>query len=109
MGSALVFNYHLCEPDQYFMESIRNLTGGIAHDFYKILSSIIGFAELALDETKKGTLLEDSLQKVYSAGQRAKNLVIQILAFARQSDKKSPVQPGTSLRPIQCPHSFNPS
>ena len=43
---------------------------------------------LALDETQKGTTLEDSLQEVYSAGKRAKDLVKQILAFARQSDEK---------------------
>ena len=76
------------------MEAIGNLAGGIAHDFNNILSSIIGFTELALDETSKGTLLEDSLQEVYSAGKRAKDLVKQILAFARQSDEKmGPIQP----------------
>jgi signal transduction histidine kinase len=81
------------------MESIGNLAGGIAHDFNNILSSIIGFTELALDETSKGTTLEDSLQEVYSAGKRAKDLVKQILAFARQSDeKRSPIQPGMLRR-----------
>ena len=37
------------------MESIGNLAGGIAHDFNNILSSIIGFTELALDEFKRHT------------------------------------------------------
>ncbi len=76
------------------MESIGSLAGGIAHDFNNILASIIGFTELALDETQKGTDLEDNLQEVYLAGKRAKDLVKQILAFARQSDEKmSPIQP----------------
>ena len=76
------------------MEAIGNLAGGIAHDFNNILSSIIGFTELALDDASEGTLLEDSLQEVYSAGKRAKGLVKHILAFARQSDeKRSPIQP----------------
>jgi PAS domain S-box-containing protein len=75
------------------MESIGNLAGGIAHDFNNILSSVIGFTELALDEVEKETTLEDSLQEVYAAGKRAKDLVKQILAFARQSDEK--------LKPIQ--------
>ena len=75
------------------MESIGNLAGGIAHDFNNILSSIIGFTELSLDEVEKGTHIEDNLQEVYTAGKRAKDLVRQILAFARQS--------GEELKPIQ--------
>jgi PAS domain S-box-containing protein len=76
------------------MESIGNLAGGIAHDFNNILAAIIGYTELALDETPKGTTAEGSLQEVYSAGKRAKDLVQHILAFARQSDeKRTPLQP----------------
>jgi PAS domain S-box-containing protein len=81
------------------MESIGNLAGGIAHDFNNILSSIIGFTELALDDAQKGTPLEDSLQEVFWAGKRARDLVKQILAFARQSDeKRSPLQPGIIVK-----------
>jgi len=75
------------------LESIGNLAGGIAHDFNNILSSIIGFTELALDDATKGTPQEDNLQEVYTAGKRARDLVKQILAFARQSDEEQ--------RPIQ--------
>lgn len=70
------------------MESIGNLAGGIAHDFNNILSSIIGFAELALDDVEKKSPLEDSLLEIYAAGKRARDLVKQILAFARQSEEK---------------------
>jgi PAS domain S-box-containing protein len=83
------------------LESIGNLAGGIAHDFNNILSSIIGFTELAIDEASKGTMLEDSLQEVYSAGKRAKNLVKQILAVARQSEEKiGPVQPSVVAKEV---------
>jgi len=75
------------------MESIGNLAGGIAHDFNNILTSVIGFTELSLDEVEKGTHIEDNLQEIYTAGKRAKDLVKQILAFARQS--------GEELKPIQ--------
>lgn len=75
------------------MESIGNLAGGIAHDFNNILSSIIGFTELALDDVEKDSIIEDNLQEVYTAGKRAKELVAQILAFARQSEEE--------LKPIQ--------
>jgi len=75
------------------MESIGNLAGGIAHDFNNILSSVIGFTELSLDEVEKGTHIEDNLQEIYTAGKRAKDLVKRILAFARQSEEE--------LKPIQ--------
>jgi signal transduction histidine kinase/ActR/RegA family two-component response regulator len=75
------------------LESIGTLAGGIAHDFNNILSSIIGFTELALGEVEKGTMIEDDLQEVYAGGKRAKELVNQILAFARQSEEEiKPVQ-----------------
>ncbi len=70
------------------MESIGTLAGGIAHDFNNILASIIGFTELALDDAEMGTTLADNLQEVFTAGHRAKELVKQILAFARQSDEE---------------------
>jgi len=75
------------------MESIGNLAGGIAHDFNNILASVIGFTELALDDAKQGTPLEDNLQEVYMAGKRAKDLVTQILTFARQTNEE--------IRPVQ--------
>lgn len=70
------------------MESIGTLAGGIAHDFNNILSSILGFTELALGAAKRGLKIEDDLQEVYKAGLRAKDLVQQILTFARQSEEE---------------------
>jgi len=68
------------------LESIGTLAGGIAHDFNNILSSVIGFTELALDDVEKGSPIEDSLQEIFAGGKRARDLVKQILSFARQSD-----------------------
>jgi len=68
------------------MEAIGTLAGGIAHDFNNILSSIIGFTELSLDEVKKDSTIEDNLREVYAAGVRAKNLVNQILTLSRHDD-----------------------
>jgi nitrogen-specific signal transduction histidine kinase/ActR/RegA family two-component response regulator len=70
------------------MEAIGNLAGGIAHDFNNILSAVIGFTELALDSAGTGSLIADYLQEVYAAGKRARELVGQILTFARKSDKE---------------------
>ncbi len=72
----------------YKMEALGVLAGGIAHDFNNILTSIIGFTEIALDDVEKESDTEINLQEVYTAGLRAKDLVKQILAFARKSDEK---------------------
>jgi PAS domain S-box-containing protein len=70
------------------MEAIGTLAGGIAHDFNNILSSVIGYTELALEAVSKEGLLYSNLQEVLKAGRRARDLVRQILAFSRQSDQE---------------------
>ena len=85
----------------YKMESIGTLAGGIAHDFNNILSAIIGFTELALDKVEEDSSIADNLQEVYTAGKRAKDLVRQILAFARQSDEElKPIQVDTIAKEV---------
>ena len=69
------------------MESIGTLAGGIAHDFNNILASVLGFTELALDGVDKENPIAEDLQEIYNAGLRAKDLVKQILTFARRSDE----------------------
>lgn len=77
------------------MESIGTLAGGIAHDFNNILAAILGFSELALGGTTKDSAVAKDIGEVYAAGLRAKELVQQILTFARQSDEeKAPVDVG---------------
>ncbi len=77
----------------YKMEAIGTLAGGIAHDFNNVLSSVIGYTELALYDAAEGTLQHENLREVLIAGNRAKNLVQQILTFSRQAEQeKRPVQ-----------------
>jgi PAS domain S-box-containing protein len=70
------------------LEAIGTLAGGIAHDFNNILASIIGFTELSLGDVEKGSDIEDNLHEIYTAGKRAKDLIKQILVFARQSGEQ---------------------
>jgi PAS domain S-box-containing protein len=81
------------------MEAIGTLAGGIAHDFNNILSSVIGFTELAMDEIDENTEVGIYLHEIFSAAGRARGLVKQILTFARQSDEKvTPIQVGPIAR-----------
>ncbi len=68
------------------MESIGNLAGGIAHDFNNILAAIMGYTDLSLMDIEKGSQVEKNLKSIRKAGERARDLVKQILTFARQSD-----------------------
>ena len=67
------------------MEAIGTLAGGIAHDFNNILSAILGYTEMILLELEPDHAISGNLKQVVKAGNRAKDLVNQILAFSRQS------------------------
>ncbi|MGV7229467.1 MAG: response regulator [Nitrospirales bacterium] len=74
------------------MEAIGTLAGGIAHDFNNILTAILGYTELGLASVPKDSRTQRNLQEVLTAGHRAKHLVLQILAFSRQSGQaKKPI------------------
>jgi signal transduction histidine kinase len=70
------------------MEAIGTLAGGIAHDFNNILSSVIGFTELCLEETQEGSEFYSNLSYVRDAGMRAKDLVKQILTLSRRDENE---------------------
>ena len=65
------------------MEAMGSLAGGIAHDFNNILSSLIGNAELALFSMAKNDPHRHSMEQIFQAAERAKELVNQILDFSR--------------------------
>ena len=69
------------------MEAIGTLAGGIAHDFNNILGAIIGYSEMAIYDTEKGSMVYHNMEQVLKAGHRAKDLVKQILAFSRKSEQ----------------------
>lgn len=75
------------------MEAIGTLAGGIAHDFNNILTAIIGYTEMTLDDLKEGSLSHQNLKAVLQAAERARELVRQILTFSRQTEQEvKPVQ-----------------
>ena len=70
------------------MEAIGNLAGGIAHDFNNILFPIIGLSEMLLEDIDPKGQEYESVQEILAAAKRGGDLVKQILAFSRQSEKK---------------------
>ncbi len=79
------------------MEAIGTLAGGIAHDFNNILGAIIGYAEMALYDTRQDSMEHYNIDQVLKAGHRAKDLVKQILAFSRKSEQNKQI---ISLTPV---------
>jgi len=71
------------------IEAIGTLAGGIAHDFNNILGAIIGYTELVQGALPGDPSTEYNLSQVLKAADRAKNLVRQILAFSRKTDRAS--------------------
>ena len=79
------------------MEAIGTLAGGIAHDFNNILMGLLGYAELALDRSGSDPKGRRFVEEIIVAGNRARDLVRQILAFSRaHDDERRP----TLLQPI---------
>ena len=81
------------------MEAIGVLAGGIAHDFNNILTAINGFAFLAKEATPAGAPAGRHLEQVLKAGDRATDLVRQILAFSRpQKQEWRRFEPGPVVK-----------
>lgn len=67
------------------MEAIGQLTGGIAHDFNNVLASIMGYTGLTKRTVEKYSdeVTIGYLSQIMRAGERARDLVQQLLAFSR--------------------------
>jgi len=70
------------------MEAIGTLAGGIAHDFNNILGAIIGFTDISILQTPADSPVYENLRQIKKSGQRAADLVQQILTFSRMAAQK---------------------
>lgn len=67
-------------------EHLGVLAGGVAHDFNNLLLVVIGAAQLALRDAPAGSSLFESLETIEAAGQRAAELVAQLLAYSGKGE-----------------------
>ena len=70
------------------MEAIGTLAGGIAHDFNNILSAIIGFSEMSIEDIAEGHPAKNYASQVLKAAIRGKDLVRQILMFSHRNEEE---------------------
>ena len=91
---ALVLNtrdmtaHHLLEA-QYLqaqkLESVGRLAGGVAHDFNNLLTVILSSSEIMKQDRAAGLGVDDEdIEQIHTAGERARDLTRQLLAFARK-------------------------
>ena len=66
------------------MQAVGQLAGGVAHDFNNLLTAIIGFCDLLLLRSRPGDPAFADIMQIKQNGNRAANLVRQLLAFSRQ-------------------------
>jgi signal transduction histidine kinase len=67
------------------METIGALASGIAHNFNNITGAILGYTETAQAEVGPHGRVARSLSEIRRAGERARDLVDQILTFGRRA------------------------
>lgn len=78
--------------ESHKMQAIGTMAGGIAHDFNNILGAILGNAALAMEDAGPDSPAQVSLAQIEKAGQRARDLVRQILTFSRnEAPRREPV------------------
>ena len=70
------------------METIGAFASGIAHNFNNIVGAILGHTEMADAQVRSGRRPDGNLAEIRRAGERARELVDQILRFGSRSDRR---------------------
>lgn len=68
------------------MEAVGRIAGGLAHDFNNLVTIMMGYSRLALDDIERGNPLEEirrNLEGVYETARRSSGLTRQLLAYSR--------------------------
>ena len=66
------------------MEAIGQLAGGVAHDFNNLLTAILGYCDLVLVDLPATSRMASDVGQIQAAGERARDLTQQLLAFSRK-------------------------
>lgn len=67
------------------LDSLGQLAGGISHDFNNILSVILGYCEILLQNTPLDIDVYNQIHEIFKAGKRASDLTKQLLIFSRKN------------------------
>ncbi|WP_044562324.1 ATP-binding protein [Azospirillum sp. B4] len=79
------------------METVGRLAGGVAHDFNNLLGAMLGYAEFLLADLPADSPARGYAERIVAVGARAKELVRQILGFARTDAGVQEVVPARAI------------
>jgi PAS domain S-box-containing protein len=66
------------------MESVGRLAGGVAHDFNNMLTIIISYTQMLINNTNASDPSHNDLKQILKAAQRSTEITRQLLSFARK-------------------------
>jgi len=83
------------------VEAFSQLTGGVAHDFNNMLSVVIGYAQILMEESAENREQTAFLKEIEKAALRASSLTNQLLAFSKPpATRKGILQLGELLQEL---------
>lgn len=99
------------------METVGNLAGGLAHDFNNVLGGIVGTISIIKFKMNRNRELKieelrDNLEVIEQSGQRAADMVQQLLALSRKAEMTfAKVNLNSSLKHVSkiCQNTFDKS
>lgn len=69
------------------LELIGTMTSGIAHEFSNMLTPIMGYSLMSMEHVPEGdSNLMENLSEIYSASERAKQLISRLSSLSRKND-----------------------
>jgi len=69
------------------LETLGTLTGGVAHDFNTILTTILGYSEMTMEEVDNDSKVYEYMIRLRSAVNKAGSIIDQMLVFSKQLDQ----------------------
>lgn len=83
------------------VEAFGQLTGGVAHDFNNMLSVVIGYSQILMEESGEDAERISYLREIEKAALRASSLTNQLLAFSKPPEvRKGTLQLGEVLQEL---------
>jgi signal transduction histidine kinase len=76
---------------QQRLEEAAAVAGWLAHDFGNVLTGVLGFAELALEEAPPRSQLHDHLREIRQAADRGADFIRKLLHFSRRKRTREEV------------------
>lgn len=66
------------------MEAVGRLGAGIAHDLNNLLTPILGYSEMLLEDLDSTSEVYNQVKSIHQAGECSRDLIRQLLAFSRK-------------------------